>query len=417
LLVFATPVTNYANYDAGFSHIYSLFAITAFIYFVKSWFSGNNKNHFLIACTFFGLIIILRPINVLIMLFVPFLAGSIAAMKEGLIRLLRKPKIFLTGLFIFVCICFIQCLAWYFQTGKFIIYSYVGEGFNFSQPQIINILFSYRKGLFVYSPVLFISMLSLLWFGYKRRFYNLYTWLSFFIILTYVISSWHNWGYGASFGMRAFIEYFPVFFIIFALMLNEIKPLFGKAIIVISLLTIPLNVIQTYQYKSFILSWYQMDRDKYWKVFLRTSKQYIGLIWKKQYDYNNYSVISESVIGDLNVSESIDTLIYKSHSRDIPGFDAVALVQVSIDNEFNRNDASRLILMIHNLSGTQYYCYLNPYLLQFSEKCLNEWQTGLYNYEIPMIKDTEDKIIALELKTRYMDVILKNVRIKYLKNR
>lgn len=37
LLVLATAVTHYTNYDAGFSHVYSLFAITAFFYFVRSY--------------------------------------------------------------------------------------------------------------------------------------------------------------------------------------------------------------------------------------------------------------------------------------------------------------------------------------------------------------------------------------------
>jgi len=86
LLVFGTNVAQYANYDAGFSHIYSLFAVTAFLYYVKSYFSNKNLNDFILACLFMGLVIILRQINVLIILFVPFLAGSFISLKEGFIR-------------------------------------------------------------------------------------------------------------------------------------------------------------------------------------------------------------------------------------------------------------------------------------------------------------------------------------------
>ncbi len=231
LLVFATGVTNYANFDAGFSHVYSLFAISAFFYFVRSFFIKNRLKYFILACFFLGLILLIRQINMLALLFVPFLAGSPGTLKKGIYHILHHPKILLTGITLTTAIFFIQCLAWYLQTGHFLLYSYQGEGFHFLNPQFINILFSYRKGLFVYTPVLFFSLFGLISLAYKRKYYLVFTWLAFFTIITYIFSSWHSWGYGASYGSRVFIDYYGMFFILLALLINEIPKILKTGII------------------------------------------------------------------------------------------------------------------------------------------------------------------------------------------
>jgi len=243
LLVFATGVTNYANLDAGFSHVYSLFALNAFFYFTRSFFTRNRLKDFIGMGLFMGLILLLRQINVLAVLFIPFLAGSFHNLKKGIFQLLHHPRVLLTGLLYTVALFFIQCLAWYLQTGHFLLYSYQGEGFNFLNPHFIDILFSYRKGLFVYTPVLFIALFGLIVLAYRRKYYQVITWLAFFTIITYVFSSWHSWIYGASYGSRVYVNYYGIFFILFALLINEIRGLLKAGIIVLSVLTIPLNLV------------------------------------------------------------------------------------------------------------------------------------------------------------------------------
>jgi hypothetical protein len=417
LLVFATSVTNYANYDAGFSHIYSLFAITAFIYFIKAFFKNTNKNHFILACIFFGLVVILRQINFLIIFLVPFLAGSVVSLKNGLVHLARNPKILIAGVIIIVGICFIQCLTWYLQTGKFFVYSYKGESFDVSRPHIFDILFSYKKGLFVYTPILFISLCSLIWLAYKRQYYLVITWFSFFILITYALSSWHSWYYGASYGMRAFIEFYPVFFLIFALMLNGINLAMKRAIIVLSFLTIMLNIIQTYQYKVFILSWDSMNKELYWKVFLKTSKNFKGLVSKKQINLNNYYSAANYSIGDIYTAKYSELAIYSISNKEIAGFEQVRIIQVLIDNEYNDQNDSRINLTIDDTISKCNYYNNNPYLIWFSDKKLNEWQSGIYNYEIQPFTDHKEKIITLLVKSGNQNNDLKNIRIKFLKSK
>ena len=222
-LVLATSVTHYSNYDAGFSHIYSLFAITAFIYFIKSYLHQKKIIHFFLACLFLGLIFILRQPNILIILFIPFLAGSIKELKLGFTTLFTNKKNLVIGILLFFVISSIQSILWYIQTGNFFVYSYQGESFNFLDPHFYSILFSYKKGLFIYTPILLFTILSIIWFAYKKYFYLLFTWVSFFLTVTYVLSSWWSWFYGCSYGLRAYIDYYTVFFIPFAFVLNSIN--------------------------------------------------------------------------------------------------------------------------------------------------------------------------------------------------
>jgi hypothetical protein len=414
-LVLATAVTHYVNYDAGYSHVYSLFAITAFIYFTTYYFKNRTLNHFILACLFFGLVLILRQINLLIILFVPFLAGSIKNLKDGLLFLLANPKKLLIGILSTIGVFSFQSLLWYLQTGHFLIYSYQNESFDFTKPHFFDILFSYRKGLFVYTPILFISLFGLAWLAYKRKFYLVFTWLCFFIILSYVYSSWWVWFFGCSYGMRVFIDYYTVFFIPLALMFDGLAIKIKLLLIMFSFLTIPLNIIQTYQYKQYILHWIDMDKAKYWKVFLKTDDRFKGVIWKRVYDYNHYSNVKEISIGNITTSSNTDTTVYRINTLDIPDFDKVSIIQIVIDNEYNSRDETKIILGIKGANDHRNYYWYNPNLINFSERNFNEWQTGLFNYEFTPFTDPKEKAISLEVKSGHQATNLKNVRIKFLR--
>jgi len=127
LLGLGTAVTHYVNYDAAFSHIYSLFAITAFLFFVRSFFETGSMARFTWACAFLGLIIILRQVNVLVVFFVPFLAGSYGNLKNSIGQVLQNFRKAVPGIGLMCALIAIQCLLWYLQTGRFIVYSYQGE--------------------------------------------------------------------------------------------------------------------------------------------------------------------------------------------------------------------------------------------------------------------------------------------------
>jgi hypothetical protein len=158
-----------------------------------------------------------------------------------------------------------------------------------------------------------------------------------------------------------------------------------------------------------------MNKEMYWKVFLKTDKKYRGLLWKKGINDNYYNTVEDIVIGDINTSKNKDTVIFSGNSLNVTDFEKVRIIQVLIDNEYNDNDDCEIILSIVDTSNQHKYYYHKVFLIHFSEKQLNEWQTGLYNFEIPQINDPEEKIITLGVKPGDQNDIFKNVRIKYLK--
>ncbi len=416
LLVFATGVTNYAHFDAGFSHVYSLFAITAFFYFVRRFFVKNRWKDFIFAALFLGLILLLRQINILVLFFIPFLAGSYENLKKGAFYLIQHPRTLLTGFFLTAALVSIQCLIWYLQTGHFLLYSYQGEGFHFLHPQFINILFSYRKGLFVYAPVLFLSLAGLIRMISQRKFYQAVTWLLFFLLLTYLFSSWHSWIYGASYGSRVYVDYYSIFFILLAILLNESSAVLKTIVLLLSLLTIPVNLIQSYQYKTFILHWTNMNKEKYWEVFLKTEKRYRGLLWKKNADLRQFSLVKKISTSKL-ISSPKDKfqLIYQGRSKSIPGFQHVSLIRISFANRFLADNNSKIIVRIYDVGTGKTDYWFDPYLIHFAQKQLGQWQTGFYDFTFKPMTDGKEKIISIKLFSEKRHVnVLENLKIMFL---
>ncbi|MFA5417123.1 MAG: hypothetical protein WC341_01565 [Bacteroidales bacterium] len=416
LVVFSTGVLHYANYEAGFSHIYSMFAITAFVYFSKTYFINRQRKDFLFASLFLGLILILRQVNVVIILFIPFLAGSFAELKAGL-SIFKDLRTVLFSLLIILGLFSIQSFFWYAQTGHFLVYSYQGEGFNFLEPEIVNVLFSYRKGLFIYTPILIISLFGLLYLVYKRQYYLVVTWLLFFSILTYLLSSWHSWFYGCSYGQRPYIDYYIIFFILLAIFMDRINHIFRVLIILISLATIPINIIQTYQYKSFIMHWILMDEIKYWDIFLKTSDKYRGLVWKKTYNLDYLTETAGYDLGDMKIEKDTDKVIFKINSDTLEDLDNVKIIRLQMDNHFYEQNNSRIILSIKDiLNNKSYYWHSTPFIV-FKEGKFGEWQTGLYNYEFNPIPDSISKNLQIQIEAVGGENDLKNVRVSFLRKK
>lgn len=391
LLLFSTSVTQYASSNAAFSHVYSLFAITAFLYFTRKYFNEKSLYSFLYASLFLGLVVIIRNINVLIILFVPFLAGSQNNLKEGFFFVFKKPAVLVGGLFIFGLIVFIQLFLWYAQTGHFLLYSYKGDGFNFLEPQFINILFSYRKGLFIYTPVLLLGIAGVVWLFFKKEFFRGFSWLCFFIILTYLLSSWEWWYYGRSYGLRAYIDFYAIFFIPFALLFYHVNRLQKTLILIPALLTIPLNLIQNYQYQSYIIHGTGMNKEKYWKVFLKTHDSYKGIFYKRTIDAEKLNLLYEDVINRIEVPAYKDTLIWTKSDSLNHFIHSTDIIQVLFKNNFSEKNYSRLLLSIKD-NEENVLVYHRPYFIQFAEQDFNQYQTGLYNFILPDLSKKKGKL-------------------------
>ena len=270
--VFGTNLFYYTVGEPGMSHIFSFAFVSMFLYYSKLYFLSYKKKYILILAIVLGIIVLIRPLNVLIILILPFAAGSFSSLKKGVTLAFQRYLWLLYGFIVFFGIVSIQLIIYKISTGYFFVDSYGEEGFNFLSPHIFDILFSYKKGLFLYTPIFLVSLTGgyFLWKTSKFEFYSIF---GFLLIITYVFSSWWMWYYGGSFSSRVYVEYIPIFMILLSISLKGIKiKLVKSALVSIIILLTVVCQIQTFQYRYGFIHWSEMNKEKYWEVFMRIDK-------------------------------------------------------------------------------------------------------------------------------------------------
>lgn len=282
LCVFATPLFHYTISEPAMSHVYSFGLFSLFLFLLGTWLKEpGRKGTLQSAALVFGLIVLVRPANGIIILSVPFVAGGVLPLIDRLKAEQGIIKKLILSLIMVIATLSLQSIMYLLQVGKPVIWSYQGEGFNFLDPEAVNFLFSYKKGLLVYTPFALLGLSGMCWMAVRKPQNG--GWLLGFIgVAVYVLSSWWNWYYGGSFGMRAMVEFMPFFaFGAGYLLQNMSKPL-RLATAMASILFVVVNLIQSYQYQKFILHWDGMNKERFWTVFLKTNRKYDGIFYREE---------------------------------------------------------------------------------------------------------------------------------------
>lgn len=411
VLIFATNALFYIGEVPTFSHLYSLFAITALLFCTRHCLVNYQRRYVIWVFLLLGLIVIIRPINIMIILFLPFMSDSWQQLRARAIDVLRDTN----GLaFSLVALCVplaIQVTVWYLQTGDFIVYSYGTERFYFTDPHMRETLFSFRKGLFIYTPILLFSLLGLLRLIRDKKWYSIGTFLVPTTLLTYVISSWWDWSYGCSYGHRVYIDFFSLLFIPFAIGAND-KSWSSKIPWIAAIVFIPINLIQTWQYKQHILHWYTMDFDKYATVFLKTSDPYKGFLWKEDVSPEECNTLREFDFGMKQVLPATADTLMNIPFRELALGSDLHTVEISCRNEFSEDSKALIELNIMDSTGTKILWTRGVYLIQFADRELNSIQHGHYWYK-PNIIITDSYRILIRVFGGDETTQLDDVKIRF----
>lgn len=227
VITYGTNLFHYASYDACFSHVYSYFLFNLFLYYL-CWYEEREAEHhnkWWHTCLFgffAGLIFMCRNTNILFVLTYVFYGvrnwRTLKMRAVAILRPVRVVPIVLTG---FVTI-FPQLLYWHLATGHWFAYSYGSETFYWLAPELGNFLFSVKKGLFFWSPVLLLSLVGMIVAFRERE--RLYTGLMvFFLLIVYVSSAWWMWYYGGSFGQRVAVDFMSLFVVFTAVVFEWVE--------------------------------------------------------------------------------------------------------------------------------------------------------------------------------------------------
>ncbi len=265
-LFMGTPLYYYSLAESGMTHAFSFFAISLFIFFCTRLFQRPLKTGLLIASGFsLGLIVLIRPVNGIILIVVPFLLALRPGSWKSVPLLFSRPIPMILAAFAAISLPVFQLIQYDIQTGSPFVYSYSHETFDFLHPHFFDILFSYKKGLFTYTPLLLIACLgTLLW---RNRAGLLLSWWLAFAVISWILSSWWCWWYGGSFGLRAFVDFLPLFAFPLAAMIGkaEKRPAILIPLLLLLLLLCELNRGMIWEYKNGIIHWESMDRKMYWE--------------------------------------------------------------------------------------------------------------------------------------------------------
>ena len=276
LVVFATNLFYYATSEPAMSHVYSFAFINLFVLCAIKFIESGKAKFILFSGLLLGMIVIIRPVNALIVFILPFLCHDQKSFYQLLNTLAAQWKNILAGFVLFVAMTFIQLCFYQLESGNWIAYSYGDERLNLLNPHLLDFLFSYKKGLFLYLPLTFLSLAGL-FFIYRESRWRFYSAIVFLFLLIYVFSSWWNWWYGGSFGTRPMIEFLFLFAIFLGKAFEHLSGWSKKIFVSACLVCLIIAQVQTYQYRYYFIHWDEMNKERYWNVFMR-----VDLILKKE---------------------------------------------------------------------------------------------------------------------------------------
>ncbi len=263
LLVFGTNVWYQAFFYCGLSHHYSLFLFSVFCWNVLRYRQSPQKKYLFYTGVILGLLFLVRPTNVLVLTFVPFLFGSRDAFLMVLRRLFQLSNLhFLFLMLPSLAVLTLLPIITYWQTGHFFYWSYQGEGFDFGGKHLLETWFSYRAGIFVLTPITLLAFTGLVYWFRKDK-YLFVAWLLPFVLITYILSSWWCWDYQSFFGNRGFTEFqflmtFPLLFSF--LVMKRVGLKFSLLVLILFYMG-----IRSYQKITVIYNQQRFTAYTYWK--------------------------------------------------------------------------------------------------------------------------------------------------------
>jgi hypothetical protein len=273
-ITWGTNLFHYAVYDGTFSHAFSFALVCVLIELTDRWWTDPAWWHAPTLGVVAGLVVLVRHPNAMFLLLIPLWRLADAADTKRRLGDLwaRRRAIAVMTLTASACVS-PQLLLYRQVTGRWLVNSYAlnGGGFTFLAPHLYGVLLSTQRGLFFWSPVLAFAIPGLIAARGWARQVRLAS-ASVLALNAWVIASWTEWQYGASFGHRAFIDGFGLLAIFIASSFEAIaarpRP-FRIVVGVVVAMMVVLSTAEMIQYWLRIWPVRDITWDQYRSLFLR----------------------------------------------------------------------------------------------------------------------------------------------------
>ena len=332
-LFFFTGIGN----DVPHVYIFTLFA--ALIYYTIKWHEAYQWFYMLAIGLVGGLIVAVRPSEMIVMAIPAFWGVTSMEGFKNKLELAWKCKFQIMGAFIMVGLLFLPQLLYYrIYAGEFFvnIYDDAGSTLNLTNPRFGYVLFGFRKGWFIYSPLSLLAVIGLI-FTWKHQ--RVYFWpvLIYLLVNIYIIASFTSL---VSYGWRAFVQSYailtlPLGSLVFAL--SKMKKA-GKVLVALVLLPFfALNIHQAWQVRMGIISGSRMTKEYYFSVLGKNSvtdadrkKLMVERPLTSLDEIDNNIVDFHSTVLSLTFDENLPGPEVLYQPRSMPG-----MLKMSSDNQFS----------------------------------------------------------------------------------
>lgn len=424
-IVFSTNyiihITMYGQNAMSQNYLFMTYALIIWLSIL--WHESYKLKYAVLLGIICGITILSRPSEI-VCLIIPALWGirNKGSISEKILVFYKYKKHLFVAASIILILGMTQLIYWKIYTGNFLFYSYggnAGEGFEFFNPYILEVLFSFRKGWLIYTPIMLFAITGF-YFIYKRNRSVFYALFIYFIANIYIVSSWSCWWYAESFSQRALIPSYPVMAIglgYYLTWLSKQKIIFkgiGYSLIAGCMF---LNIYQSMQFHYGIIDGARMTKQYYFKVFGKmyaTEEDKKSLLIKRSFDgvenFNNENEYNYKLLKKLDFenSEIKDSTVFHSGSYSFR-LDSATIFSPSIESPYydiSNNDHSwvRVTAFIYPTKDIlsdpfslvihfTHNGYPYKYITYDSEKMkleLNKWNKINFDYLTPEIRRKTD---------------------------
>ncbi len=266
VLGLGTNLFFYSSVDSGMPHSYLFLLFSVVLERTDAWYRMPTAGKAVMLGIAMGLIVLIRPLDIVVAL-IPLLWPC-----YGKLKLLRGHAVHVVVLLVFAFLPVLPQIAyWKAATGQWLYWSYEGEGFDLRAPHILEGLFSYRKGWFVYSPLVLLGFIGMIWM-LGRRDRRPFAWpiVVYFALSIYFVFSWTTWWYGGGFGCRPMVGPLALLALPMALLAETVidRSRMASFVLMVTVVAgVHLNQFQQDQYLQTILHWDGMTRERYWEIW------------------------------------------------------------------------------------------------------------------------------------------------------
>lgn len=375
IIYFGTNLLQYGSVDPSMSHVYTFGLVGLFLWLSDRWIERKGLKSLIAAAFVLGWIVLIRPTNIVVGLFLPFALWQ----AEGHIRRLIHPQILIAALLALIPVI-PQLIFWKLAAGEWLHYSYEQEAFYWLNPQIYKGLFSYRNGWLVYTPLMLLSLAGLLALCKPSKKLALGV-LVIAVLHTYITFSWWCWYYGGSLSIRPMIDIYPILSLGMAACIAWIlKKHISMSVLAIAVVSLFIwnNFLQVHYHNLGIITDSTMTKAAFWTTFMESEEpshlQLIGAyrdpdtdnLRKGLPERSEYDTLIIQQLGGIDLDHDEKGPVMNedrrfSKSLNVQG-DSIpmsesALIEVEMDIESGDPESNNAFVVISYDSGEKNFLY------------------------------------------------------------